>query len=138
LDETRETACTFTEFAAGWLKYVAAQRKPGTSEKYEMILRKYWFPALGRLPVTAVSRDHIKTVLGEKLSAEFKPKTVRGHLDVLRACFSETNLGIIRSSSWSIKLMVDTYGHLVPGATRHPWTGSTTPPDATSTQPVSQ
>jgi len=53
-----------------------------------MILRKHWFPALGRLPVTAVTRDHIKTVLGEKLGADFKPKTVRGHLDVLRACFS--------------------------------------------------
>jgi len=39
LDETRDTARTFTEFAEGWLKHVAAQRKPGTSEKYEMILR---------------------------------------------------------------------------------------------------
>jgi integrase len=87
LDETRATAPTFMEFAEGWLKHVAAQRKPGTAEKYESILRKHWFPVLGRLPVTAVTREHIKAVLGKKLSAEFKPKTVRGHLDVLRACF---------------------------------------------------
>ena len=88
LDDRRATAPSLTEFAEGWLKHVAAQRKPGTAEKYEAILRKHWFPTLGRLPVTAVTREHIKTVLGTKLSADFKPKTVRGHLDVLRACLS--------------------------------------------------
>ena len=70
------------------LKHVGAQRKPGTAEKYEMILRKHWLPRLGRLPLTGLTRDHIKTMLGEKLSAGLKPITVRGHLDVLRACLS--------------------------------------------------
>jgi hypothetical protein len=34
-----------------------------------MILRKHWLPRLGRVPLTGVSRDHIKTMLGEKLKA---------------------------------------------------------------------
>ena len=88
LEEARDKARTFAEFIEGWLKHVGAQRKPGTAEKYEMILRKHWLPRLGRLPLTGVTRDHIKTMLGEKLSAGLKPITVRGHLDVLRACLS--------------------------------------------------
>ena len=88
LEEARAKARTFAEFTEDWLKHVEAQRKPGTSEKYEMILRKHWRPGLGRLPLTGVTRDHIKTMLGEKLGAGLKPRTVRGHLDVLRACLS--------------------------------------------------
>jgi len=88
LEEARAKARTFAEFTEDWLKHVEAQRKPGTSEKYEMILRKHWLPGLGRLPLTGVTRDHIKTMLGEKLGAGLKPRTVRGHLDVLRACLS--------------------------------------------------
>jgi len=42
LEDRRATALTFQEHAEGWLKnYVVVQRKPGTAEKYEMILRKH-------------------------------------------------------------------------------------------------
>jgi integrase len=89
LEETREHALTVAAFAEGWLKHhVVIQRKPGTAEKYEMVLRKHWLPALGRLPVRGVTQDHIKTVLMDKLGAGLKPRTVKGHLDVLRACLS--------------------------------------------------
>jgi integrase len=54
-----------------------------------MIFRKHWLPAVGHLPLIAVTREHIKTVLAEKLSADLKPRTVKGHLDVLRACLAE-------------------------------------------------
>ena len=36
-----------------WLTQVSAPRRPGTSEKYEMILHKHSFRAVGRLPVTS-------------------------------------------------------------------------------------
>lgn len=89
LDQTRDPALTMPAFVEDWLKHhVVVQRKPGTAEKYDLILRKHWLPALGRLPLTAVTRDHIKTVLTEKLGAGLKPRTVKGHLDVVRACFS--------------------------------------------------
>jgi integrase len=61
---------------------------PATTERYEMVLRKHWLPALGRLPLTGVTRDQIKAVLMEKLGAGLKPRTVRGHLDILRASLS--------------------------------------------------
>jgi hypothetical protein len=88
LEDARVKAGTFAEFTEGWLKHVEAQCKPGTAEKYEMILRKHWLPRLGRLPLTGVTRDHIKSMLGDKLNAGLKAKTVRGHLDVLRVCLS--------------------------------------------------
>ena len=44
--------------------------------------------AAGRTPLTALTRERIKAVLGEKSGGGFKPKTVKGHLDVLRACLS--------------------------------------------------
>jgi integrase len=90
LDETRDPALTVTAFVEDWLKHhVAAHCKPGTAEKYEMIFRKHWLPAVGHLPLIAVTREHIKAVLAEKLSADLKPRTVKGHLDVLRACLAE-------------------------------------------------
>jgi integrase len=90
LDETRDPALTVTAFVEDWLKHhVAVHCKPGTAEKYEMIFRKHWLPAVGQLPLISVTREHIKTVAAEKLGADLKPRTVKGHLDVLRACLSE-------------------------------------------------
>jgi integrase len=89
LDERRERALTVAIFVEDWLKHhVTLQRKPATTERYEMVLRKHWLPALGRLPLTGVTRDQIKEVLTEKLGAGLKPRTVKGHLDVLRACLT--------------------------------------------------
>lgn len=80
---------TFEEHASGWLKdFVGQQRKAGTAEKYEAILRKHWFPTLARLSLSAVTRERIKAVLAEKSRRGFKSKTVKNHLDVLRACLS--------------------------------------------------
>jgi hypothetical protein len=89
LEQTRDRALTVAAFVETSLRHhVVVARKPGTTEKYDAILRKHWLPALGRLPMTAVTRDHIKAVLMEKLGAGLKPSTVRGHLDVLRPCLS--------------------------------------------------
>src|SRR5262245_2403962 len=87
-EDTSTKAPTFQEFAESWLRNVVVQRKPGTAEKYEMILRKHWVAILGQLPLTALTRERIKAVLGEGAIKGFKPRTVKGHLDVLRACLS--------------------------------------------------
>lgn len=89
LEDSRAPVLVFADYAQGWLRsYVAVYLKPGTQEKYETILRKHWFPQLGRLPLSAITRDRVKTVLGEKLAAGLKPSTVKGALNVLRACLS--------------------------------------------------
>jgi hypothetical protein len=85
LEQTRDRALTVAAFVETWLRHHVVACKSGTREKYDAILRKHWLPALGRLPMTAVTRDHIKPVPMEKLGAGLKPSTVRGHLDVLRA-----------------------------------------------------
>src|SRR5262247_1306931 len=74
--DTRVRALTFQTFAENWLKAVAVQRKPGTAEKYEMILRKHWVPALGQLPLSGLTRERIKAVLADKSGKGFKPRTV--------------------------------------------------------------
>lgn len=38
--------------------------------------------------MAALTRERIKAVLAEKTAARFKPRTVKGHLDVLRACLT--------------------------------------------------
>jgi len=89
LQDTRGRGLTFQEHTEAWLKnYVVPQRKAGTAEKYEAILRKHWFPAFARMPLTALTRDRIKAVLAEKSGSGLKSKTIKGHLDVLRACLS--------------------------------------------------
>lgn len=89
LDETRGTVLTFAEFAERWLEsYVAVHLKPGTEENYTIRLKKHWLPTLGTLPLSAITRDQIKTILGKKLAAGLKPVTVQGALHVLRACLS--------------------------------------------------
>lgn len=89
LEDSRAPALVFADYAQGWLRsYVAVYLKPGTQEKYETILRKHWFPHLGRLPLSAITRDRVKTVLGEKLAGGLKPSTVKGALNVLRACLN--------------------------------------------------
>ena len=46
-EEASARAVTLQEHAESWLRnYVTVQRKPGTAEKYEAILRKHWFPPL--------------------------------------------------------------------------------------------
>ena len=70
LHETREKPLTFAAHAERWLTaYVAVHLKPSTQEMYETALRKHWVPTLGSLPLSAITREHVKTRLGEMLTA---------------------------------------------------------------------
>ncbi|MBI3455457.1 MAG: site-specific integrase [Candidatus Rokubacteria bacterium] len=89
LDETREKPTTFAEHAESWLKsYVAVQLKPSTQDMYETALRKHWTPTLGARPLTAITREQVKTRLGEMLTAGLRPSRVKGALNILRACLN--------------------------------------------------
>jgi integrase len=81
---------TFKEYGEGWLSgYVAANLKVGTQEKYEVVLRKHWFPAIGHLPVGDITRTHVRTVLAAKLREEMKLSTARLLADVLKSCLNQ-------------------------------------------------
>jgi len=59
-----------------------------------MILRKHWVPALGRLPLTVLTRERIKVALGEKSGGDFKPKRVKGIWTSFgRACPPPSRMG---------------------------------------------
>jgi hypothetical protein len=56
---------------------VAANLKIGTQEKYEAVLRKHWFPAIGLFPVGDVTRVPIRPVLMGKIREGMKLPTPR-------------------------------------------------------------
>lgn len=68
--------------------YVAVHLKPSTQEMYETALRKHWMRSLGSLPLSAITREHVKTRLGEMLTAGLKPSRVKGALNIVRACLN--------------------------------------------------
>lgn len=89
LDSTRARAVTFGDHADRWLQsYVAVHLKPSTQEMYEGVLTKHWKPAIGNAPLTALSRDQIKTHLGKLLASGLSANRVKGALNVLRACLT--------------------------------------------------
>jgi integrase len=80
---------TFKEYGEGWLSgYVAANLQLGTQEKYEAVLRKHWFPAIGHLTVGDVTRVHIRTVLMNKTREGMKLSTARLLSDVIKSCLN--------------------------------------------------
>lgn len=87
LHDRPEPSVTLATFAANWLRdSVAPRLKPSSHEKYAATLKRHWLPALGSRLLTAISREDIRRVLAEKIAAGLKPVTVRGDLDILRAC----------------------------------------------------
>src|SRR5262245_17687308 len=68
--DTRRREQTFREFAEQWLATeIALRLKPATQENYRMALTRHWLPALGSLPLAAITRDRIRAVLAEKRAA---------------------------------------------------------------------
>jgi integrase len=80
---------TFAEYAESWLSgYVAANLKVGSQEKYASVLRKHWFPMIGHLPLSDISRNHVRSVINQKLREGTKLATARLVLDVLKSCLN--------------------------------------------------
>jgi Phage integrase, N-terminal SAM-like domain len=89
LEEPSPLEIMLQEYGQQWLATdVALRLKPATAEKYVEVLRKHWLPELGKLPLSAITRDHVKTILQRKLMGGMKPNMGRIMLTVLRACLS--------------------------------------------------
>lgn len=87
LEEPPPREIMLQEYGQQWLATdVALRLKPATKEKYAEVLRKHWLPELGKLPLSAITRDHVKTILQRKLMGGMKPNMGRIMLTVLRAC----------------------------------------------------
>jgi integrase len=58
---------TLEAYTKRWLASPAVVRlKVGTREKYEEATRLHWLPDLGQIPLTALTKDHVKVVLADK------------------------------------------------------------------------
>jgi integrase len=95
IKESREGAApspdhdiTLAEYAARWLDQVALDVKPRTHQGYEAYLRRHILPTLGSLPVRAVTRRVIKTLLAEKAKTGLGKNSIRLIRAALSACLS--------------------------------------------------
>jgi integrase len=89
LEEAKPQEITLREYAEQWLTTdVALRQKPGTVETYRGVLRNHWLPELGTLPLSAITRVQIKSILQRKLMAGMKANMARSMFGVLRTCLN--------------------------------------------------
>ncbi len=92
LEASRARTPTLKDFAEEWLRTaVALHLKPATQENYRIAMRRHWLPALGSLPLAAITRERIKRVMADKLAQPdpLKPSSLRTALIPLSACLSD-------------------------------------------------
>jgi len=84
-----EPVPTFRAWAQRWLETEMRLRcKPSTVEHYERVLRCHWFPALGDVPLTALTREGIKAALA-RLAGTLRATTISASaLTPLQGCLS--------------------------------------------------
>jgi integrase len=88
---------TFGELLERWLRDYAYQNlSPRTAEGYESIVDAHLIPALGKVPVTTLKRDHIQSYLSEKLRSNrlhgqglLSPVTVKRHLAAIHCALKK-------------------------------------------------
>jgi integrase len=90
---------TFQEYAEQWLETVGAVRlRPATVEQYRLRLRLRQLPTLGPLPMTSITRETVRTLLGQMVKvgnqhSKGRPaarRTIQGALRTLSAIFTTT------------------------------------------------
>jgi integrase len=80
---------TFRAYAERWLAgHVRLQCKPSTLTTYTRVMRTHWIPALGAVPLAALTRDRIKGVLAG-LAGGLRASTISAStLPPLQGCLS--------------------------------------------------
>jgi integrase len=82
-------AFTLNEFADKWLTDVAASVEPRTVESYRGMLKNHVRPALGALPLNAVTRGQVKDLLATKRTSGLSKDTVRLIRATISAMYSD-------------------------------------------------
>jgi integrase len=62
--------------------------KVGSQEKYAAVIRKHWLPIIGNLPLADITRNHVRSVISQKLRQGMKLATAQLVLDVLKSCLN--------------------------------------------------
>lgn len=80
---------TLAPFAHEWFStYVQASLRPSTRKGYEVALRRHLLPALGHLPLRAITPGEIEAFKVAQRSGGRHPKTINSWLSVLRTCLT--------------------------------------------------
>jgi len=83
-------AVTVREYAEHWLRvHVGQECRERTARGYEAIFERHIFPALGDLPLGALTRGQIKTFLASKAAAGLTRGTLKNIIVPLRAMLNE-------------------------------------------------
>lgn len=111
---------TFAEYAERWLTDVAAFRcQPSSVEQYRLRLRTRLLPHLGRLPLTAITKERVKALVGAEFrsgsriseSRAISPLTVRAFMRTLSAILnSAVDDGLIPNNPatrWGRVIQID-------------------------------
>jgi integrase len=79
----------FRDYAKLWLDgYVSAALKKSTHRGYEMELRKHILPEFGKMPLKAITREQVKTLLFRKLNSGLAPGSVQKIKAAISGIFS--------------------------------------------------
>jgi integrase len=86
LDPTRGRI-TFAEWCDQYLEVAARTKRPTTYARDLSVLRTHFRPALGRLPLSAISPRHLRDVV-DTMSVSLAPRTVRTNYGVASGVFT--------------------------------------------------
>jgi integrase len=78
---------TFQQYAERWLE--GASLKASTKRFYADHLKNHVYPLVGKLPVSAVTRAHVKELLERMHAKKLRPKTITGIHRTLSTVLSE-------------------------------------------------
>jgi integrase len=89
-DDKPARIVTFKDYAGHWMETVGAVRlRPGTAEQYQVRLRLRLLPTLGPMPMTSITRETVRTLLGEMVKAgNQRSKGRTAARGTVRACAS--------------------------------------------------
>jgi integrase len=82
------TAST-ADYLAGWSAAVAPSVRPSTSREYARHVRQYWTPAIGDVPLSALTAAHVERVMAAMTARGLSPRTVRYARTTLRRALGD-------------------------------------------------
>jgi integrase len=75
---------TFAEYLERWLRdYVKPELSPRSYERYTGIIRKYFIPEMGNIPLTQLRPEHIQGHITAIRDQGLKPETIKFHHAVI-------------------------------------------------------
>lgn len=80
----RPSKTTFAEYLERWLKdYARPNLSPRSYERYTGIIKKYFIPDMGNIPLTLVKPEHIQGHITAIRDQGLKPETIKFHHAVI-------------------------------------------------------